>query len=457
MALTQPRRVHPLTIAINSLRAVPIVAVGWLLLTEGEARRGAPWLLGGLAVFAVVVVLASWLRWRRLSFCFDTDGDFRLDSGVLFRQERRVALSRLQSVDVVRPLVARLFGMAAVRIEVAGGREASAVVEFLPDDQAASLRAEVLARAAGVASDAPAAPEELLVQVPFGELVASLLLRGSTALAIVITVAAATGVLLLTGPAGFLVVGFGVFVPLATVIGEFTSFYGFTVSKSADGIRIRSGLLSTTAQTVPHERVHAVELTQPLLWRGKDWVRVSMNIAGSGPVGSEGGKAVPKVLIPVATRTQALQLLQLLLPGWSLDDRDFAAAPSQAARRAWIQHRALGVSVDEQVLVVRRGRLVRRTGAVAHARVQSVRLVQGPWQRALGLATVAAETVPGPVRLLALHRAAGEARQLAEDEIERMHRAGLADAPARWRSRPLQGLDEPQPAAPGTQTTGGAA
>ena len=43
--------------------------------------------------------------------------------------------------------------------------------------------------------------------------------------------------------------------------------YGFTVAQSPDGIRIRRGLLGTVAETIPAQRVQAVRMIEPLLWR----------------------------------------------------------------------------------------------------------------------------------------------------------------------------------------------
>ena len=55
---------------------------------------------------------------------------------------------------------------------------------------------------------------------------------------------------------------------------------------------------------------------------------------------------------------------------------------------------------------------------VPHARVQSLRLHQGPWQRRLGLADLLVDSPPGPVRVRARHRDAGEARRLLDRENE---------------------------------------
>ena len=55
---------------------------------------------------------------------------------------------------------------------------------------------------------------------------------------------------------------------------------GFTLSRSADGYRVRSGLLDRRAQTVPPHRIQAVRIHRPLLWRPFGWARVEVDVAG---------------------------------------------------------------------------------------------------------------------------------------------------------------------------------
>ena len=67
-------------------------------------------------------------------------------------------------------------GRAELRLEVAGGGAAEGRLAYLSEDKARTLRAELLARAAGVRPDAPEAPEQVLVRVPVAALMTSLLL-----------------------------------------------------------------------------------------------------------------------------------------------------------------------------------------------------------------------------------------------------------------------------------------
>ncbi len=130
---TAPQPTHPVTPLVKAARVLPAVLIFFFIfggdgLTSEVGRVTA---LGLALAAAVVVGVASWLSWRRLTYWFDDEGDLRVHSGVLQRKERRVQLSRLQSVDVTQPLVARIFGLAAVRPEVAGSSSGATTLEYL--------------------------------------------------------------------------------------------------------------------------------------------------------------------------------------------------------------------------------------------------------------------------------------------------------------------------------------
>lgn len=437
--MTQPQRTHPLTPLVSSVRTIGFIVVGLLAFGGGALGRLASSLgslpavlVGVLALAALVglVVGLEYLSWTRTTFHFDDAGDFRLDSGVLQRTQRRLAVSRLQSVDVVRPLLGRVVGLSQLRIEVAGGGDSHVVLSYLLDAQAQALRDEIIARAAGVEPDAGAAPELVLAAVPTRDLVVSLLLRSETLLLALVSVAVVGAIMVTEGAGGLAVLLVTGGVPLLGVFTQFSRFFGFTLADSPDGLRLRHGLASVQAQTVPPGRIQAIEVAQPLLWRSHDWVRVRMNVAGTA--GGEDDTHSERVLLPVAPREVAEAVLARVLPGVDLAAVPLQAAGASARRRAWLQWRSLAVGNDGQVLVARRGFLTRSLSIVPHARTQSVRVTQGPWQRALGLASVHVDSTPGPVHVVGLHRGAGDARRIAEAQLLRAAAARRAAAPERW-------------------------
>ena len=259
----------------------------------------------------------QYLAWRNLWFWFDDDGDFRVDSGVITKQQRRLQLSRLQSVDVAQPLFARFFSMAEVTVEVAGAGDSRVKLQFLPLDEARALRSEVLARAAGLRHDVGEAPEVPITSVTPRDLALSLMMRTVTAGLLLLTVVIVVVTVLSSGWGGLGIALVTGGLPIIIVFAEFIKYFNFTVTQSPDGLRLKFGLAKTETRTVPPGRVQAIEFVEPLLWRRRGWVRVRVNIAGVGGEDS-GGNKEETLLIPVASHEVAQDLIQRVLPGLSL-------------------------------------------------------------------------------------------------------------------------------------------
>jgi putative membrane protein len=134
----------------------------------------------------------------------------------------------------------------------------------------------------------------------------------------------------------------------------------------------------------------------------------------------------------VASRAAAGAVIARVLPGVDPDALDFRPSPGDRARwvvPVWWKGYALAVSGE--VFAARSGRLCRRTELVPHAKVQSVRLIQGPWERARGVADVCVDTGANTT-VTARVRAADEAAALLEAQADRS-RTSRADArPDRW-------------------------
>lgn len=151
------RRMHPVTPAVKGWKvlAAVLAVIAWN--AADDVRQLAEWLGGRawLVIAGVVVVVAligfgySAIAWRMTRFAV-TDEAVHLRSGVVFRQQRQARLDRLQAVDVVQPLLARIIGLSELRLEVAGGAGSAVSLAFLREAEAEQLRAELLARAAGL-------------------------------------------------------------------------------------------------------------------------------------------------------------------------------------------------------------------------------------------------------------------------------------------------------------------
>ncbi|MBO0870165.1 MAG: PH domain-containing protein, partial [Micromonosporaceae bacterium] len=78
-------------------------------------------------VGALVLSVVSWL----VTGYQLVGRELRVSEGLLFRRQRAIPLERLQAVEVVRPVLARLAGLAELRLEVIGARRAEAPLSYL--------------------------------------------------------------------------------------------------------------------------------------------------------------------------------------------------------------------------------------------------------------------------------------------------------------------------------------
>ena len=83
----------------------------------------------------------------------------------------------MQSIDVLEPLAARIFGLAEVKVTTAGSERSAVRLRYLSLPVAQALRADLLGRSTGVGEGAAEAPERPLIVVPHGRLVAAVLLE----------------------------------------------------------------------------------------------------------------------------------------------------------------------------------------------------------------------------------------------------------------------------------------
>jgi putative membrane protein len=417
-------------------------------------------LLLSVLTFVVIGFVYGVLTWWFTRFRIDAE-ELRIDSGVLLRRSRRVSIARLQGVDVVQPLLARLFGMAELRFEVAGGSGTEAPLAYLRLDEAHRLRGVLLDRATdvdtavatGAVGSAPARPtaeptagpvhgpvhgpmagapgaaatrEYEIARVDPTWLVVGTLLSseflGSVAfagLALMATV--------LSGEVAGLALAFPAVVGAASVLVRgIVNQWGFVLSDTGRGWRLRSGLFNLRSQTVPVDRVQGVALVEPLLWRRLGWVRVQVDVAGYYGTSGQGGAPSASTLLPVAPRGLALGVLARLLPVGAVTDVPQRPVPRSVRWFRPVGWRYLGVGSADDVVVTTRGWVKRRTDIVPHHKVQSIRVSQGPLQRRLGLLDVVFQTTPGPVDAVAKHRPAGEVREWVRDQLEVAARARAA-------------------------------
>jgi putative membrane protein len=130
-----------------------------------------------------------------------------------------------------------------------------------------------------------------------------------------------------------------------------------------------------------------VRMLEPFWWRPLGWYRLELHLAGGVARGAQQpvASAVRRALLPVGTRDEATRLLARILPGHEVT---LFRPPRRAAWRAPLSYHYLAAGHSPRYAVATAGRVRRRTVWAPLSKIQSIRSVQGPWQRWLGLATV---------------------------------------------------------------------
>ena len=274
----------------------------------------------------------------------------------------------------------------------------------------------------------------MLLSLDPGMLVVSLLLSAEFGAFLVSTLVFA-GLFVFFGQ---IVGGLAAAVPLlgglaVTLFRKLSAYYRFTVAETSAGLQVRRGLFELDAQTIAVSRVQGVVVTEPLLWRRLGWAKVDVALAGYAS-GDGDGKPSASTVMPVAPRATALWLARRLLEEAGSPDPDAVALTRPPQRARWVapvRRHFLLSGVGEHLVVSREGMLSRRTHVVPYARVQSLQVHQGPWQRRFGLADLHVDSPPGPVRVRLRHRDAGEARRLLDraNEVARRARSGNVSGP----------------------------
>lgn len=379
-----------------------------------------------------------------------------MKKGVLIKKHRRAPLERIQSVNLQRPLIARVFGLTKIEVQT-GGADGTLNLAYLAHTQAKLVRQQILRTASDVSDppsdgdghtpsgslpDAPAADTtrigaatselerrahefvdfdvdaeepQSVVNVPHGRLVGSILLSHEAMIVyVVVIVMPILGATVSWGMLAGLIPAVIAFAGI--MISRFNRGFNFTLSYSPSGIRTGSGLTSTSTDTIPRHRIHAVDISQPIWWKPFGWWRIRLTTAGGVSVSSSGNqKALENVVLPVGKRDDVLRVLDLLSPmlahegehHWLVDALDgpgtgFTRAGARSGWVLWFGKKRAGISIahadgQDAMVRIRRGVVSRHLVLMPIVRSQSIMLNRPLMHRWLGLASLTIHTVPGPI------------------------------------------------------------
>lgn len=114
----------------------------------------------GFAVLVLILVGGS-IDWWFTRYSLD-DLAIHRRSGFLFKKNRTIRLESVQSVDISRPLVARLLGLSELRFEVADGSSEALHIKYVSARKAEVLRRTAMASINLLRSEAAGRPVDVL-------------------------------------------------------------------------------------------------------------------------------------------------------------------------------------------------------------------------------------------------------------------------------------------------------
>lgn len=463
-----------------------------------------PVMLYGYGAAAVLIFGGSILSWAFTRYSVSAHSVYR-HSGIFFKKQRQIRLESVQSVDISCSLVARILGLSELRLEAADGAEEALHIKYLSHAKAQDLQERLLQRVSTLrAANTPESadsvsvpsekdhevnlageqqteaghkPERLLFKVPNLRVLAAIVLSSLLwALPVAIIWVCGTIVGWLMNPQKDLgQISQFIFPSLIPLLGflwqlwsSFDQGANFTVERirqntldaRGDSLRITYGFTGTHTQTLFPQRIQALKIEQPLLWKPFGWYRVVVNIAGVA-VNTEGSSDdlfTRNTALPVGTAREMQRLLHLLLPSASPHSLETVQAVMESSRYNPADSRELGVvtaprrtrwlnpltfrrdgfarvntelvevetdphhsehAPTRDLLLLRGGCLLRFLSIVPERQVLAVQRSQGPLNRILKTACIHLGSVSGPVKPAVQNLEAHDAERIATEIIAR--------------------------------------
>ncbi len=446
------RRLHPATIALRFIKEAPqtlLALPAALAFSSRSGLTGALYLAAGLGV---VLLAVKWLAWRRFRYGVGR-AEIVIESGILHRNRRSIPFDRVQDVDIERTFLARLFGLAKVRIETGAGGKDEGLLDSVSMAEADRIREAVRAGRGGAAGAAASSVQEAEAPAPqplFAMDMPRLLLFGLFNFSLVYiaglfaflqtfdrflpfdiydparwiglvdeylparwTFGAIAAVLLVAAALG----------AVAGVVRTVARDYGFRLSLEGDRLRREQGLFTRKEAVISRRRVQLAEISGGPVRGLFGWSGLAFQTLGAGTDrgGHQGAapfatrseiEAVlaevaplrlppPPELARVSRRHILRSLAAALLPAlagiaalsyWLPLAPAFLALLPLLAVGAALERRYHRYAIADDLLFISRGVWRRRLWLIPLGNVQSLSLSRGPIQRRLGLATLAVDT-----------------------------------------------------------------
>ena len=428
-------RPSPLTGLVNAwLVAVAVVGFIINMIIQEEIKLDETpmlilWIvLGGIALVAVLALLIGVVQWRTTTFV--VDDEFRIEKRFISTSTTRIDFTKVQSVDITRPIIARLLGLAEVKIDVGG--EGGQALRYLKLDRAEAMRDTLLARMehddqpSATCDAGPAQPGGAVEEVVYKAQTGNIVLGAFLSYGFGVTLTVLILLVITLGPFGLLA-GLGwlwltVLAVMWQIPQALLKYWDFTIVRTRKGLRIQQGALTRVQTTLRPARVQTVSLHQSLFMRWAGLVSVKISVLGNQVAASEeqNNDGIDMVM-PFGKFDEARHVIALIWP--DVDPTAFTWW-EQSPRGRWLTwFGRRWFAVEDSAIAQRRALLSDDVEIVPHARVQGLGISQGPLQRLVRVASVQVQVIDGAPDVSISHLEPAHTRQLFHDELQRSRAA----------------------------------
>lgn len=465
----RPRRLHPIIPLVGLIRQLPEMLVPMIGVVALARDEGLGVLLLAVGGLLAVVLAFQVLAWWRFTYTLQPH-EMYIESGVFSRNRRSIPWDRVQDVEIERGPIARVFGLAKVKLETGGSGGDEGLLDSIALADALALRDEVRARRGIVAATST---QEEAAAPPVFEMTTLRILQAGLFNFSLLWLVVIAGTLQYFRDIlpwsmddieewiglhqqelwGFvspvtIVLAIGLFLLLGTVAGVIEMFvrnYGFTLWLDGRALRRVRGLLTRSEVAIPLRRIQAARTVVHWMKRPYGLCRVDVQTMGGASSGGvqelaplanadeasrvlaiAGGfeRIAPERFQPVApvhrwydAQTQALPLALIVLAAGFVSPQLWwgLVFAGLLANVQVIGARPHGWRVEGDTLHVREGWFAQDHVLLPLANIQSVTFSTGPLQRRFDLATIAVDSAGAPGGGLRIRNlASNEARALVE-------------------------------------------
>ena len=386
-----PRSLSPVSVPYRVLQRGGGIAIAFVFAMSGGFDIPGVGLAGPLALFAVAAVGALALIGYETAyvrrFTYDLGSDtLDIESGVISQRSREIPIDRIQNVDISRNVLQRVFGIAVVAFETAGGGDTEARLRFVSFEEAKRLQARLgrlkrvdgeppdgeppdgdrdgetadgtdgaadpADRAPGVVGrrpDAPAVTElfsldrtELAIvgalSVDFRVPGVLFLLASTAGSAVVPAYLSATSGTAFVAVGAVILLGVGLLSWVVGAAATVAQYYDFRLVRSGDELQYERGLLQRYDGSIPFDKIQTLTVADNPLKRYFGYATLYIETAGYAPGGSGGNSRGSEAAVPLAERDRVLELIEELEP---VGDVTFQRPPKRARRRYLVRYLAV--------------------------------------------------------------------------------------------------------------------